>query len=62
MVVEAAQDIKFNDGKRGHEASIYLQGAVDPVLTYSNSNKEQTSKVEHRVVQISQLVEQWALL
>ena len=58
MGVEAAQDIKFNDGKGGHEASIYLQEAVDPVLTYSNSDKEQTSKVEQRVVQISQLVEQ----
>jgi hypothetical protein len=58
MVVEAAQDIKFNDGKGGHEASTNLQGAVDPVLTYSNSDNEQTSRVEHRVVQISQLVEQ----
>lgn len=35
-----------------------LQGAVDLVLTCSNRDEEKTNKVEHRVVQLSGLVEQ----
>ena len=63
--MRSSVDQLFSDMKRRldrelryMETLMELQGAVDLFLTCSNRDEEKSSKVEHRVVQISGLVEQ----